>query len=234
MLNKLVEIVNLKSKKSHFFLIITFFIFSFIEIYAEFINDIRLQWVSKPFLIPILIIIYSIAAKKASYLYVIALLFNWFANLLFISSNVKLTLLASISFLIYRILIIIKIFKDEKSLGFIPVIIGSIPFLFLFLSLINIVYDNINGGGFYLIIFQTILMTILGGFSLGNYVIKNDVFSKLLLMSSLFFGINFVVLGIKFYFFNYEFLKPFSMIFFILGHYIFNYLMILKGKKLNF
>ena len=207
-----------------------FFLFSFIEIYSEFANNILLQWWTKPFLMPALIGLYFITSKNVSYLYVIALLFNWFANLLFISTEIKLVLLASVSFLIYRFVIIVTIFKDKDKVGIIPIVLGSIPFLFLFLSLISVICENITSNQMYLIIAQSILMSLFGGFSLGNYIIRNTISSKFLMISSLFFGINLFILGVKFYFIDLAFLKPISMIFFVLGQYTFYHFMILKEK----
>lgn len=210
---------------------IAFFLFSFIEIYVEFTENRLFQWFTKPFLIPLLVLLYIFSSQQKSSLYIIALLFNWLANILFISSEAKFIATASVFFLIHRVLIIVKIFKDEKSLGLVPIVLGGIPFLFLFLSLINIVYESIEISQFYLILVQTLLMTILGGFSLGNYIIKNTISSKMLMISSLFFGVNLFILGVKIYYIDLTFLKPMSMIFFVLGHYVFYSFMILNEKE---
>lgn len=222
---------SFKSLNIPLILTIAFFLFSFVEVFAEFKMYVKLQWITKPFLIPILITLYLFTSQKKSSLYLIALGFNWLANMLFISMQRDYLILASICFLIHRLFIIIKIFKDERSLGFFPIILGSVPFLFLFLSLINLVYDNINESEFLLISCQVVLMSLFGGFSLANYSIKYTFPSKFLLISSLFFGINVFILGVKFYYIDFTFLKPLSMIFFILGQYVFYYFMILNEKK---
>lgn len=229
MLNKL--LLPTKYRRSVNIINSTFFLFSLVEIYAEFTENINLQWFTKPFLIPLLIVLYYFSSNIKSKLYISALFFSWLANMFFMSIELKFMILASTSFLIHRILIIIKIFKDEKSLDVIPVVLGGIPFLFFFLSLINMVYENISGRQYYLILFQTFLMTILGGFSLGNYIIKNTIYSKILLISSLFFAINLFILGIKIYYIDLIFLKPMSMIFFVMGHYTLCYFTILKEKS---
>lgn len=210
---------------------LAFFLFSLVEVFAEFFNNIKLQWLTKPFLMPVLMILYVISSSKISRIYIVALFFNWCANMLFITTQMRYIAIASSCFLIYRILIIIKVLRDEKSLGKFPVILGSIPFSFLFLSLINIIYENITGGQFYLIIFQSVLMSILGGFSLANFIIKNTLSSKLLLTSSLFFGVNLFILAVKFYYIDLVFLKPFSMIFFVFGHYLFYQFMIRNDEQ---
>ncbi|MEC4003803.1 hypothetical protein OX283_003980 [Flavobacterium sp. SUN052] len=214
-----------------FALSVVFFLVSFIEIFAEYKMNFRLQWITKPFLIPILATLYLITSNSKSQLYLIALLFNWLANIFFISVEFKFLFIASACFLIFRLLIVVKIFKDEKSLGIFPIILGAIPFLFLFLSLINLVYKNINGVELYLVICQTILMTLFGGFSLANFIIKNTLPSKFLLISSLFFGINLFVLGVKYYYIDFTFLKPIAMTFFILGHFVFYKFLVLNENK---
>ena len=225
------KLLNLKSTINITFLNCAFLLFSLFEIYAEFSGHINLQFLTKPLLIPIIISLYYYSSSVKSKLYLLSLFFSWLANLFFMSIESKFIMIAALSFLINRILIIVEIFKSEKSLGLIPVVLGGIPFLFFFLSLISMVYENIAGGQYYLIVFQTVLMTILGGFSLGNYIINHSISSKMLLISTLFFGVNLFILGIKIYYIDLSFLKPMSMIFFVIGHYMFYIYMILKEKK---
>lgn len=210
---------------------IVFLSFSAVEIFAEFKNDMSLIVMTKPFLLPILMLIYFIKSKDKSLLYLLALFFNWLANIMFISSEIKILVMASICFLLHRMIIVFKLFKDEKQLSILPIVLGCVPFLFLFLSLINLVYENINGFQFYLIICHAVLMTLVGGFSLASFVVKNTISSKILLISSLFFGVNVFILGIKFYYIDFSFLKPLSMIFFVLGHFVFCHFIILNENK---
>ncbi|WP_395067305.1 hypothetical protein [Flavobacterium sp.] len=216
----------IKNQGVSFYLNIVFFSVLIIEIYAEFVESNILQWIVKPLLIPVLFFLYLVSSLKTSRIYCSALFFNWLANLFFINNIPRLLLLASVFFMLHRILIIVMIFKSNKTLGVVPILLGAIPFFFLFLSLISMVSENIQGVQLYLIGFQTVLMTILGGYSLGNFIINNGISSKLLLISSLFFGLNLFVLGIKFYFLDMTFLKPISMIFFVFGHYVFYQFMI--------
>ena len=206
---------------------ILFFVISIIEIYFEYYkNDVGI-WLFKPLIMPVLIVLYCLSSSGKSLLYVLALLLNWAANIFFISYDERIVFFGSILFLCYRFLILFKIFKEIKDIKIVPAVLGGIPFLFLFLSLINMVYSDIYGLVFFNTLMQSLLMTILGGFALSNFVLKNDETSKLLLMSSLFFAINLFVLGVKYYFLDMLFLKPLSMLFFILAQYIL-YLFIIK------
>jgi len=231
MITNLIVLEEKKATTIVLFLKVAFLVFLCVEIYGEYIENREMQYATKPFLMPLLAAVYLLTAQKASKLYLSALFFNWMANLLFISSNLKSLIIASCFFLIYRSLILFKIFKDKRKLSVIPIVLGAIPFLFMFLSLINLVNENIHGGDFYVVVFQALLMTLLGGFSLANYVVFNSIKSKLLLISSLFFGINLFTLGVKFYYIDFLFLKSLSMIFFALGHITFYYFMILKEEN---
>ncbi|MBY0486920.1 MAG: hypothetical protein K2P85_07040 [Flavobacteriaceae bacterium] len=163
-------------------------------------------------------------------MYIVALLLNWLANIFFLFSDVNFLIVASMLFMFHRLLVLIKIFKEEKNIGIVAFLLGIIPFLFLFLSLINIIFDTIQKNQFILIVMQCILMSILGGLSLGSYFMKNNLSSRFLLISSLFFGINLFVLGVKFYFLDLRFLKPISMVFFVFGQYLFYKYMLLIDK----
>lgn len=217
-------------------LVFAFFMVSAIEIVAEFYQNSIVMMLSKPLLMPILIVIYLLNSEKKSCLYVVALAVNWLANIMFISTDLKWVLIASVLFMLHRVLIVIKIFIDVKMTSLFPVIIGSIPFLFLFLSLISMVYETMDVFALTLCILQSIFMTIMGGFALGNYILKNDEAAKMLLMCTLFFAINLFVLGVKFYYLDLSFLKPISMGFFVIGHFILYQFVILtenNKKTLN-
>ena len=71
----------------------------------------------------------------------------------------------------------------------------------------------------------------MGGIALGNYIMKNDKTSKLLLVSAIFYTFNILILGVKFYYLDLPFLKPMSMVFFILGHFSLLNFMILSEKE---
>ena len=65
----------------------TFFIVSFIEITAEFNEDKALVWLTKPFILPLLIGYYIRRSNTINTYFLIALFFCWIANLLFIDNT---------------------------------------------------------------------------------------------------------------------------------------------------
>jgi hypothetical protein len=160
-----------------------------------------------------------LSSQKASKIYCIALVLNWFANIFFISKDVDFITIASLLFMLSRIFILIKVYHEVKFPSFFPLIIGTIPFLFLFTYLNQLIFENIDFNTMIIVFLQSLIVSIFGGLSIGNYVMKNDVSSILLLVAALFFTLNIFLLGIKFYYLDLTFLKPLSMIFFLAGHF---------------
>ena len=205
-----------------------------LEIVFEYINNEEFIILIKPLLIPLLISIYCLESNKKSFIYITALVLNWLANVLFISTKVDYINLAALFFILQRIFMVYKIHLILKPLKWSLVLLGTIPFIFLFLCSINFIFIQLEGTPFYISLIQSIIMSFFGGLALSNYTMKNNTTSKLLLLSSIFFALNILIVGIRLYFLDFQILKPISMLFFILGHYIF-YLFITKveAKKFN-
>jgi hypothetical protein len=129
--------INLNKVGLESILIQVFILFSIIEIVAEFFDNQIIATIFKPLLLPILLWIYLLSSQKASKIYCIALVLNWFANIFFISKDVDFITIASLLFMLSRIFILIKVYHEVKFPSFFPLIIGTIPFLFLFTYLLK-------------------------------------------------------------------------------------------------
>ena len=210
---------------------LSFFGLAAIEIIGEFLYSDFLISLTKPLLLPLLLFLYWYDSSKVSKFYIVALLLNWSANVLFLSVVSEVIFVATILFMLSRFFIFITIFEKLRSLNFVPILIGSIPFLFLFTYLINLIYEEVFGYTVIVVLLQSLFMSVIGGFALGNYVMKNDEVSKYLLVGSLFFALNIFALGVKYYYLDLGFLKPVSMIFFLAGHFIFLRFMIISERE---
>lgn len=210
---------------------LSFFGLAAIEIIGEFLYSDFLISLTKPLLLPLLLFLYWYDSSKVSKFYIVALLLNWCANVLFLSVVSEVIFVATILFMLSRFFIFITIFEKLRSLNFVPILIGSIPFLFLFTYLINLIYEEVFGYTVIVVLLQSLFMSVIGGFALGNYVMKNDEVSKYLLVGSLFFALNIFALGVKYYYLDLGFLKPVSMIFFLAGHFIFLRFMIISERE---
>lgn len=209
----------------------SFFILSTIEIVGEFMYSDFIISLTKPLLLPLLLFLYWYNSNKVSKVYIVALVLNWCANVLFLSVISNLIFTATILFMLSRFFILVTIYEKLRNLSLVPIIIGSIPFLFLFTCLIYLIYDEILGTSAPIVFLQCLIMSIIGGFALGNYVMKNDEASKYLLVGSLFFALNIFALGVRYYYLNLDFLKPVAMIFFLFGHFIFLRFVVISERE---
>ena len=211
-------------------LIAAYFLLAFIEIIAEFKKDQFFISISKPLLMPILLGVYFCSSKNLNRTFMVSLVSVWIANIFFISSAINCIILGSIFFLIYRLLIIYTVFKTKRFPGYVPMIIGALPFLFVYLFVGNMMYHEL-GNQFYLFILQGVFMILFGGFCLGSYIIKSNTSNTYLLMSTMLFTATQFILAIKVFYVNFNILQPLAMIFFILGQYLLYQFIILEEKK---
>lgn len=221
----------MEKSNSYRFLVVLFILCSSLEIIAEFYQNQVLLTFVKPTLMPLLFGIYYVRTKNIDIVYFLALFFNWLANILFLSKSVDLLTLGSLVFFISRILIVYKVYKEIKLPSIFPFVLGTIPFLFLFIYLNFLIVNDVNSQTFMMTISQSIVVSIIGGISLGNYMMKNDKSSIFLLLSAVFNALTIVFLGIKFYYLDLYYLKSIAMIFFVLSHFSLVQFMIITHKS---
>ncbi len=212
------------------FLNFLYFIVTLLGLISEYYHFLTIISIIKIFHIPILVLLYLLKSNNISRVYISALFFNWLIYFFFGLHDTKILYTASILFVFCRILFLVVIYKTLNFKSVLPYLMGCIPFLFLFLSLINLIFVSLNKGEFYMTLVHSSIMTLFGGFALSNFILKNDISSKFLMLSSLFFSINLITIGIKFYFIDYNILKPFTYLFFVLGQYTFYKFLILSNK----
>jgi hypothetical protein len=223
---------DLKKNKLASLLLLAFFIVSFIEIIGEYNEDKVLIWLTKPLILPLLIAYYLKRSKKISLLFIAALLFSWVANLLFIQNTFQFIVYGVAFFAVYRILIIYIIVDKVKMPSLIPLVIGSIPFIFIYVSVTLFTY-NALGDGVYLFLLQGIFTIFLGGFSLGNYIMVSNKPNSLLLISTMFMAFNQFVFLLKLYYHQVNILQAFAMILFVFGQLLLTMYMFHTERNLH-
>jgi hypothetical protein len=179
---------------------------------------------------PLLIAIYWFTSKRINLHFVIALLLVWIANVLFIFPSVNFIIVASLFFLGYRLLIMFIVYRTVKFPGFFPLIIGCIPFLFLYIFVANISYKEL-GGLFFLFAIQGILVIVFGGYCLGNYILKPNKSNTYLLISTILFTATQFILVIKIYYLSNNIFQALAMLLFVSGQYLLYQYIILEEKK---
>lgn len=211
-------------------LIFVYFTIAFIEIIAEFFKDNQFIWLTKPLIIPVLMFFYWRRSKQPNLIFIIALFFNWIANIFFISQDYNHTIIGAYLFLGYRVLIIYLVLKMVKFPGTMPIIISALPFLLAYLYFINLTYESI-GDGIYIFVLQGILIVFLAAFALGNYIFKPNTSSILLLISTVFFTVTQFILILKYCYISLNIFQPIAMFLYVVGQFILVRFLLLLEKN---
>lgn len=200
-------------------LLLTFFIVSGIEIIAEYHENKLLIWMTKPLILPLLLVYYLRRSKRINYFFVIALVAGWIANLFFIPNTLECIFYGVLFFLVYRILVIYIIVNKVKMPNAMPLVLGSMPFIFLYAIVTLYTYDTL-GNNVYLFLLQGMFTIFLGGFSLGNYIMISNKSNTVLLISTMLMAFNQFIFLLKLYFSEVNILQAIAMILFVSGQFL--------------
>lgn len=209
--------------------IILYFVTSIVEVVAEYFNDLLFIWLFKPLLMPLLIIYYLLKSKTKNKLFIFSLVLMWIANLFFIETAMSFVIIGSIFFLAYRAIILYLIFKLVKLPSKIPMIIGFIPFLFIYLTIAFLSFVEL-GNNIYLFLIHGLFIVFLGGYSFGNYMIYSTRTNLYLFLSTILFALSQFVFILKLYSEYVHMLHAFAMLQFIIAQFLLTKFVYLKEK----
>lgn len=210
---------NWKKNQPAAYLLLGFFIISLIEIIAEYKENTLLIWLTKPLILPFLLFFYLKRSKRISYPFVLALLSSWIANLFFIQNTFEFIICGVCFFMIYRILVIYIIVNKVKMPNYIPLVIGSLPFIFIYIVATFFTYE-ILGYNVYLFLIQGVFTIFLGGFSLGSFIMISNKPNAILLISTMCMAFNQFVFLMKFYYNEANVLQALAMVLFVVGQFL--------------
>lgn len=207
-----------------------FIIASIFEIIAEYKEDKILIWITKPFILPFLFAYYLSLTKKLNYYFLVAIICSWIANLLFIENTLKWIIYGSIFFLVYRILIIFIVMNKVKMPSLVPLIIGSIPFVFIYATVCFLSFEAM-GDNIYLFLIHGIFTIFLGGLSLGNYIMISNKSNLVLFLSTILFALTQFVFVLKVYYEDANIFHALAMIMFVIGQFLVTKFMFLTEEN---
>lgn len=225
------NIKQISSSSEANMLIALFFLVSLSEAIAEFFEYRSFIFIFKMLLMPILMLLYWTTSSVKNLYYLIALFFAFIANMLFIyNEDFDFIIFGATTFLVYRIITIYLIMKFVKINSYFPVIIGSLPFLFIYFYLTCLTIDEL-GDGLFVYIIQAMFMSFLGGLSVGVYMINDNRKNYWLLISTLLFTVNQILLVIKLFYLSVITFQPISMALYCFAQYGFYKFIILSEQK---
>lgn len=172
-------------KKSIFVspLISFYFFVGLIAVVAELNSDSFFVSLTKPALIPLILIIYWISTRTKENAYLFSLLLLWIATIIFVSNIEANLILGTILFLLAHIALIYIVIRRLRNPGKTLMLIASLPFLLFYLIASIFAYGKM---GIYLplIVIQGIFMIFYGSLCLTNYLNKVTRLSTYLLTSA--------------------------------------------------
>lgn len=195
-----------------------FFGMAVVEIVAEYLQHSTAIRCSKPFLMPLLLLLYLLTSKTRNWIYIISLIFVWIGNISLITKSFESLIIGAIFFTLFRILIIYHLLRTVRLPGVLPMVIGCLPFLFLYLFAINLAYEDL-GENFYVFALQGLFPIIFGGIALGAYVFKSNNSNTFLLISMIFFTSTQFLFVIKYFYVSITIFQPLLMLLFLAAHY---------------
>ena len=192
------------------------------------------EYVLRMICIPTLMVLYFITSKSKNKLYLFSLLMATISNVLFIPKDLVFLKYGLIAFLVYRIITLYLVMKNSPKLTFFSVIIGSIFFLFPLLYFIILIEDSL-GDSFFSGLINMILVSILGGMSLTNYLLESNFKHISLLTSTLLYTFLVLLFVIQNYFLYIRIFEPLRVIVLMAAHYFFcMYLLLTENEREEF
>ena len=149
-----------------------FFTVVTVEVIAEMFSYEPIVFVFKPLISIVLMWLYRNTSDQRNSLFFATILFYLITNIFFIYNTETMLFLGLIAFFIHRLLMIYYIIKLIKLKDYIPLFIAMIPFMFFFFYLLSI--TNVTTSRSYgILIIQNILISILAGITLSDYVMND-------------------------------------------------------------
>jgi hypothetical protein len=216
--------MNISSNKNLVNLITGFFfVVAIVEVTAEMFAYKPFLFIFKPLISIVLMFLYWNSSNQRNVLFFLTIFFSLLTNMFFIPNTEKMLFLGILSLLIHRFLIIYYIAKLTKLKDYIPLLIATIPFLFVFFYLMTI-STEIPKNSFYILVLQNVLVSIIGGISLSDYVMNdNKKYTLLLIFGLLTVMLYFIVFIEKYYLGNLSpvIFRPIAMILNAMVYYVF-------------
>ncbi len=128
----------------------------------------KIAFISKPFLITTLVIVYLVAVKKPSFWYVSALFFSFWGDVLLLFKN-HFFVYGLASFLLAHLMYIKITASIIKKVSFQKVVLASLPFVVFLFSFLYLIIDNL-GEMKIPVIFYGVVISSFGALSFLNYM----------------------------------------------------------------
>jgi uncharacterized membrane protein YhhN len=208
---------------SIFFLIVCVF-----EVYAVLVGNLEIEMIAKPLIITSLVVVYLLSVSKPNFLYVSALLFSFWGDVLLLFQD-QFFVYGLASFLFAHILLITVSSKFLKKTAIAKILTHSIPFLLILMLLLYTVYPTLED----LLIPVIVYGIVISVFGIVTFIVYSNERSKenlLLFVGAITFILSDSVLAINKFYESTELLEDTIMVTYIIAQYLICRAMIFKAK----
>ncbi len=174
---------------------------------------------------------YWMTSPKRDLLFFLTMFFSVLTNMFFVSKGKEFLFYALIVFTLHRIFLLYFVFLLLKIRDFIPIMIGFLPFFFLF-SYIFKFGDEVPQHMYAIIVVQNVLISLFGGIALSNYIMNDNSKNSWLYLSGLLFVLLQLVVFIEKYYLYIAIFRPIAMFLNICAFYCF-YRFVLSMENSN-
>lgn len=174
-----------------------FFMVSFLNILGIGLEEPLLIYISKPFIISVLWLLYKFQVTKINYFYSVAIFFSFVGDVALMFKGLNFFMLGLVSFLIAQVFYIILVSKRIKNYSFSKMLKFSIPFLVLVIGLITLLESKGLEAMLFPLIIYGITIGIFGTVTLYSHIELKNKISKLMFFGALLFIISDSLLAVN-------------------------------------
>jgi uncharacterized membrane protein YhhN len=178
----------------------------------------KLAFLSKPFLITSLVVIYLIAVKKPSFWYVSALFFSFWGDVLLLFEK-QFFVFGLASFLLAHVLYIKITASYIKKTSLQKIALTCLPFVFFVFSFLYLIKDNLGGMKIPVIVYGVVICSF-GAISFLNYIQEKSTANLWLFLGTIIFIISDSLIAINKFYEPKEFYQISIMLTYIIAQYL--------------
>lgn len=199
--------------------LIAFILFCLIDFFGIYLDKQMMVNFAKPMLMITLFWYYYSNAKKLNKYFVLGLFFSFLGDILLLGTGEMYFVFGLLFFLIVHVFYIIMVFKIIQITKPKEFIIASVPFLLLFLVLMNVLYAGLGAMKIPVIIYA-ITISFFGIVSLILYLQAKTKISMLLLVGVLTFITSDTILALNLFYKKQSFYPLLIMMTYVLAQYL--------------
>lgn len=201
-------------------LTLLYLVITLILIYAEYIKHPILLYIFKPLLMPVLALMYIKIETKINRYFLFSLLFIWIANICFINVEKTMFVVGAFNTFVSKIFVFLLLLKKFKFPNWTPFIVGTLPFLMLSVSVLELISDSL-GNAYYFYLLNGALVISIGGLVMANYFIYSNKVNTYVLISVMMSTFIQFLAAVDFYYVSVQIFRPIIIVTFSISQYIF-------------